>query len=53
MVPLLDTRGAYPSFHIKFDSKVKYTKYLTSCKIPARELAGFYDNSQKTEDERR
>ena len=35
-VPLPDTRGAYPTFRI-FDSEIKYTKYLTCCRIRARE----------------
>ena len=34
-VPCLDTRGACPIFHIKFDSEEKYTKYLTWCRIRA------------------
>ena len=28
-VSRLDARGAYTIFHIKFDSEVKYNKYLT------------------------
>ena len=34
----LDTRCAYPVFHIQFDSEVKSTKYLTWCKIRASDI---------------
>ena len=36
-VPRFNTRGAYPSFHIQFDSDLKYTKYLTRCRMLERQ----------------
>ena len=34
----LDTRGAYPIFHVKFDSEIKYLKHQLGVKYRARAL---------------